>query len=57
MERQGKLTEQQLVLIVSLCDMAGKLQGVTAYKDLGLLLAALEAFEPVATETAEPEIE
>ena len=54
---QGTLTHEQVALIVNLCELAGKVQGVSSFKALGSLLGALEQFEPVADEPVVPEVE
>ena len=50
---RGLLSKAQISLIVNMVELTGKLQGVSAYKDLGALLAALEAFEAVEAEPTE----
>lgn len=52
----GFLSKESIALIVNLCEMAGKMQGVPSYTALGKLLGELEKFEEVGKKD-EPEAE
>ena len=53
----GTLTKEQVNLIVSMCEITGKIQGVSAYVALGDLLAALENFDEVDATNETEELE